>query len=110
MDAARGASSVQTMKKSFEDQYMKIKTTLAQGLFLDMSYYEHFNKRKNASDPLDLHSDEKSPVSLRWKQFKEEKVTSHIMDEEQLQNNFVEYIYTQERHVTLNRYEIFHEQ
>ncbi len=109
MDAARGASSVQTMKKSFEDQYMKIKTAPAQGLFLDMSYYEHFNKRKNAGDPLDWHSDEKSPASLRWKQFKEEKVMSHIMDEEQLQGNFVEYIYTQERHVTLNRYEIFHE-
>ena len=114
MDATRGSSSIQKMKDSLEDQYMKIETASAQGFVLDMGYYKYFNIRKNAGDPLDWHSDEKSPEScLRCNQFKQEKVMSHIMDEEQLQGNFVEYIpihitYAQERHVALNRYEIFH--
>ena len=104
-DAARGVSSVKTMRDSFEDKYMNINTAPAQGLFLDMSYFDNFNKRKNAGDPLDWHSNESYPASLRWKKFKEDKIMGHIMDEEELQGNFVGYIYQQEHHISLNNYE-----
>lgn len=98
MDAARGSSSTDIMKQSFTDKYMNVNTAPAQGLFLDMSYFESFNRRPNAGDPLDWHSDPTSPATQRWKEFKEGKVMTHIMDEEERQGNFVDYLYTQENH------------
>ncbi len=53
---------------------MKIKTAPSQGLFLDMRYDKYFNKRKNAVDPLDMHSGEKSPASLRWNNSKRRRL------------------------------------
>jgi len=106
MDAARNSSSIMTMNESFRDKYMNINTAPAQGLFLDMSYFDNFNNRKQmASEPLDWHSDENTAAAQRWKKFKEDNVMGHIMDEEKLQGNFVGYIYQQEHHNSFNNYE-----
>lgn len=105
MDVARGATSLNVMKESFGDVSININTAPAQGLSLDMSYYEYFNKRQNASEPLDWHSDKTSPRHLRWKKFKEEKVMKHIMEEEWKQGNFLSYMLLQENHIQRGNYE-----
>ena len=104
MDTARGASSLQIMRESFSDKYMNVNTAPAQGLFLDMSYYGNYNKRPHAGDPLDWHTDENAPASLRWKKFKEDIVMGHLMDEEEAQGNFVSYLYQQEHHISFDNY------
>ncbi len=105
MDTARGASSIEIMETSFSDKYININTAPAQGLFLDMSYYEHFNKKLNQGSPhLDWHSDETSPAHLRWKKFKEESVMVHIMDEEEAQGNFIAYLFAQDNHNSRDNY------
>eukprot|EP00979_Chaetoceros_neogracilis_P016756 scaffold9357_cov267-Chaetoceros_neogracile.AAC.2 len=106
MDAARGVSSVDVIKDSFSDGYMNVNTAPAQGLFLEMSYFENFNRRSHAGDPLDWHTDQTAPATLRWKKFKEEKVMSHIMEEEESQGNFVSYLFMQENHLRHNKYEL----
>jgi tRNA pseudouridine38-40 synthase len=109
MDAARGASSVDIMKDSFSDSYLNVNTAPAQGLFLEMSYYDNFNRRHKAGDPLDWHSNETAPATLRWKNFKEDKIMSHIMDEEESQGNFVSYLFAQENHLKYHNYELVDE-
>jgi len=109
MDAARGASSVDIMKSSFSDSYLNVNTAPAQGLFLEMSYFDNFNRRPNAGDQLDWHSDENAPATLRWKNFKEEKIMTHIMDEEESQGNFVSYLFVQENHLKYDNYELVDE-
>ena len=109
MDVARGVSSVDIIKDSFSDGYLNVNTAPAQGLFLEMSYFENFNRRAHAGDPLDWHTDQTAPATLRWKKFKEEKVMSHIMDEEESQGNFVSYLFMQENHLKHNNYELVDE-
>mmetsp|Transcript_3177 Transcript_3177/g.4677 ORF Transcript_3177/g.4677 Transcript_3177/m.4677 type:complete len:629 (+) Transcript_3177:95-1981(+) len=106
MDTARGASSLEIMDTSFSDKYININTAPANGLFLDMSYYGHFNNKANLSteSKLDWHSDEESPAHKRWKGFKENQVMSHIMDEEQAQGNFLTYLFSQDHHVRYENY------
>jgi hypothetical protein len=69
-----------------------------------MSYYDRFNNRPNASDPLDWHSDDQSLAVQRWKDFKENKVQPHIMDEEEEQGNFIVYLFNQEYHIACTKY------
>jgi tRNA pseudouridine38-40 synthase len=109
MDAARGASSVDIMKDSFSSSYLNVNTAPAQGLFLELSYYDNFNRRHKAGDPLDWHSDETAPATLRLKKFKEDKIMSHIMDEEESQGNFVSYLFGQEHHLKYHNYELVDE-
>jgi tRNA pseudouridine(38-40) synthase len=105
MDVARGAISSDVMKESFRDVSMNINTAPAQGLSLDMSYYEYFNKRNKTGEPLDWHSDKTSPRHLRWKKFKEEKVMKHIMEEEWTHGNFLSFMHLQETHIQRGNYE-----
>lgn len=104
-DVARGVSSLENMKLSFDEKYMNINRAPAQGLFLDMSFFDNYNKRAHAGDKLDWYSDDNTPASQRWKKFKEEKVMRHIMDEEEAQGNFISYIYQQEHHISFDNYE-----
>mmetsp|Transcript_13959 Transcript_13959/g.26266 ORF Transcript_13959/g.26266 Transcript_13959/m.26266 type:complete len:524 (+) Transcript_13959:330-1901(+) len=106
MDVARGATSLDFMTRSFGDVSMNINTAPAQGLSLDMSFYEYFNKRSSAGEPLDWHSDQTSPAHLRWKKFKEEKVMKHIMEEEWTHGNFLSYMHLQETHIQRGNYEL----
>jgi len=99
IDVSRDAANMEVMEDSFTNRAMNINTAPAQGLFLDMSYYDNYNQRQQAGDPLDWHSDTTAPATLRWKQFKEDKIMCHVMDEEELQSNFIKYIFQQEGHL-----------
>ena len=104
IDVARGKATKEIQEESFSERYMNINVAPAQGLFLDMSYYGRFNNRPNASNPLDWHSNEKSESVKRWKDFKENKVQPHIMDEEEEQGNFIGYLFNQEYHIDCTKY------
>lgn len=104
IDVSRDAANMDVMEKSFTDCDMNISTAPAQGLFLDMSYYENFNRRAQAGDPLDWHSDPNAPATVRWKQFKESKVMGCVMEEEELQGNFIKYMRFQEKHIERGHY------
>ena len=107
MDVARNATTMDIMDQSFGiNSLLNIHTAPAQGLFLDMSYYDQFNKRPQAGDPLDWHSDPTAPAPQRWKQFKEQKIMKHIMTEEESQGNFIKYMYLQELHISKGNYNL----
>lgn len=100
VDVVRGAADEETFRKSFEKDKMSVNVAPAQGLFLDMSYYELLNKRnannQSSNAPLDWSSDESDPAHQRWKDFKETKVLPHIMEEEHTERNFIKYLFHQE--------------
>jgi tRNA pseudouridine38-40 synthase len=76
----------------------------AQGLFLEMSYYDSYNNKiKSQPDltPLDW-SDETSPTFQRWKVFRNEVLMSHVVQEEDREGNFLQYLYTHEMYFTLD--------
>ena len=107
IDVARGATDiperkaegVDVMDESFTLKYMSINVAPAQGLFLEMSYFGNYNKKLiGKGDKLDWHSNPESAATLRWKDFKENKIMKHIMQEEQDQNNFLKYLFVQEIH------------
>ena len=112
IDVTRGADlavaptseeTIDTMEESFTPKYMSINVAPAQGLFLDMSFFDNYSKR--AQEPLDWSSDPDADGTKRWKKFKEEKVMSHIMDEDKEQNNFIKYLIVHELHLKHVKYE-----
>jgi len=108
IDVTRGAvpQSYDTMEESFSDKYMSINVAPAQGLFLEMSFFDNYNKRaRGKGEDLDWSSNPESAGTLRWKNFKEEKVMQHIMEEEHNQNNFMKYLFMQELHLKHVNYE-----
>lgn len=80
-----------------------IRTNLApaQGLFLEMSFYDLYNQRQERSpnpadlDVLDWHSEE-TPAYHRWKTFRNEVIMTHVIKEEEKEGNFIKYLYGQE--------------
>lgn len=99
MDVARDKATPDIQEQSFSERYMNINVAPAQGLFLDMSFYDRFNNRLNASDPLDWHTNDQSEPVQRWKDFKENVIQPHIMDEEEYQGNFISYLFNHEYHI-----------
>jgi hypothetical protein len=70
----------------------------AQGLFLEMSYYDAYNKKiasQNDLDKLDW-SIEDTPTFTRWKAFRNEVIMKNIVDEEFKESNFIQYLYNHE--------------
>jgi hypothetical protein len=71
----------------------------AQGLYLDMSYYSGYSnhcERSTSDAPvLDWHVPG-TPANDRWKDFRENVVTPHLMREEEDEGNFVQYLFRQE--------------
>ncbi len=101
-----GDSNINIMEESFSSKYMSINVAPAQGLFLEMSYFDQYNKRaKGNGEDLDWHSDKESAPTIRWKNFKETKVMKHITQEETEQNNFIKYLFIQELHLKHVRYQ-----
>ena len=76
-----------------------IPTAPAQGLFLEMSYYELYNDMKNKRNPdhgapdLVWHTTE-GPLYERWAQCVHD-ISTHMMEKEEECGNFVQYLYTQ---------------
>jgi len=81
------------IQDSFLKKKMQIDVAPAQGLFLEMSYFDFYNLRGNVSK-LDWSTADADPEAVaRWKQFKEQKILPQIMKEEGLDYNFIKYLY-----------------
>eukprot|EP00551_Chaetoceros_affinis_P017474 CAMPEP_0203687904 /NCGR_PEP_ID=MMETSP0091-20130426/805_1 /ASSEMBLY_ACC=CAM_ASM_001089 /TAXON_ID=426623 /ORGANISM="Chaetoceros affinis, Strain CCMP159" /LENGTH=130 /DNA_ID=CAMNT_0050557337 /DNA_START=238 /DNA_END=627 /DNA_ORIENTATION=- len=103
---AEDKNDIDVMEESFSPQYMTINVAPAQGLFLDMSFFDNYNKRAlGKGEALDWHSEPESEAVIRWKNFKEQKVMKHVMAEEAQQHNFIKYMFIQEFHLKHASYE-----
>ena len=103
-DLARGSVSQERIEQSLTKEHrMKINVAPAQGLFLDRSFFELYNKHKanNSPDRVTLDWVEKEGEELpsavrRIEEFKNEKVIPHIVKEEADEGNFLQYLYQQD--------------
>jgi hypothetical protein len=78
---------------------VRINVAPAQGLFLEMSYYGGYNRRKLTShnDLEDLDwADESTEAYQRWNDFRHNRIMQHIAEEEDSDGNFVKYLFQQE--------------
>ena len=78
----------------------KIVTNLApaQGLFMEMSFYDTYNEVKTATadvEELDWAT-EGTPVNDRWKDFRNNVIMEHVVEEEEKAGNFIQYLYNHE--------------
>jgi len=98
VDVARGSATMATLERALSSASLNLNMAPAQGLFLDMSIFEGYNRRKTNAhlDNLDWVTDETTPAVQRWKDFRENVVMKHIGQEEASQGNFVRYLYVQE--------------
>ena len=108
VDVARGAATIKAMDDSFTGRLMRVNICPAQGLFLEMSYYEYFNDRQNPNnnaDDLDWSSENADQIAVsRWRNFKENQIMPRIMQEESSQYNFINYIYIHESKFNFKKY------
>jgi tRNA pseudouridine(38-40) synthase len=97
IDVARGAVPLETMDKALsEKDSMIVNVAPAQGLFLEMSYFTGYNRRKEQSKDLnDLDWDKDGPAKERWIAFRD-IIRRHIFEEEQEQATFVQYMFQQD--------------
>lgn len=98
IDVARGSASMTVMDHALSKACINLNLAPAQGLFLDMSIFEGYNRhKKNAHvQHLDWVTDPTTPAVQRWSNFREGVIMKHIGQEEASQGNFVRYLYVQE--------------
>lgn len=99
IDVTRGAAPLETIDKALtRGEDFRLNTAPAQGLFLEMSFYNGYNRRKLQNAELDdLDWDRKSlPVYQRWKNFRNGMIMNRIVEEEEKEGNFVKHIFEQE--------------
>jgi tRNA pseudouridine(38-40) synthase len=100
IDVARGCATLETIHHALSptNSSMNLNLAPAQGLFLDMSIFEGYNRRKTNAhlENLDWITDESTPAVQRWKDFRENVVMKHVGTEEVEQGNFIKYLYVQE--------------
>lgn len=97
IDVARGAVPMGVLEKALnKEKIVRVGVAPAQGLFLEMSYFGGYNRRKTQSQGLpDLDLSKEGPAKERWRAFRD-KIREHIVAEEKEQGNFIQYIYVQE--------------
>ena len=114
IDVTRGVAplSVLTDRALSKDQEIRVALAPAQGLFLELSYFDGYNRRKSVphqkknmkkqqqeagsgGEPPDLDWTVDGPARTRWINFRD-KIREHIVKEEFEQGNFVQYLYQQE--------------
>jgi tRNA pseudouridine38-40 synthase len=93
-------ATMETMDRAFDKgTRMILPLAPAQGLFLDMSIYDDYNRRigglPNDASPLDWINQPHSPAMQRWKAFKDDVILRKIVEEEQQEGNFITYLYMQ---------------
>jgi hypothetical protein len=98
VDVVRGSASTSTLVRALcKDHVVRVSLAPAHGLYLDMSIFEGYNRRKKKElQPLDWVTDETTPAVQRWKDFKDNVVMNCIGKEEGTQGNFITYLYFQE--------------
>eukprot|EP00980_Cylindrotheca_fusiformis_P010449 scaffold2322_cov135-Cylindrotheca_fusiformis.AAC.8 len=97
IDIARGATPLDTLEKALaRNETVRIGIAPAQGLFLEMSYFGGYNRRKAQNQDLpDLDWSQEGPAKERWAAFRD-TIRQHIVEEEKEQGNFIQYMYIQE--------------
>lgn len=103
-DLARGSVSQERIEQSLTKEHrMKINVAPAQGLFLDRSFFELYNKHKANNSPdrvtldwVEKEGEEMPSAVRRIEEFKNEKVIPHIVKEEADEGNFLQYLYQQD--------------
>lgn len=98
LDVARGAVPLEFLDKALSKEVIiKINLAPPQGLFLEMSYYGGYNRRKGSQNTElpDLNWTVEGPSLDRWEAFRS-TIRRHIVEEEEQEGNFVKYIYIQE--------------
>lgn len=99
-EVARGAADMDIMELSFSKDRIQTGVAPAQGLFLDMSFFDAYNKNRlpEGVDPIKWHENEdgKNVAATRIQEFKEKVVMKHIMKEELEERNFIKYLFIQE--------------
>jgi hypothetical protein len=98
VEVARGAITLGVMDRALtKDEVVIVSLAPAQGLFLELSYFDGYNRRKgsqNADLPnVDFLNDEGR--RSRWETFRS-KIREHIAEEETREGNFLYYLYQQE--------------
>jgi len=99
IDVVRGAAPLGTIARALDpESNLRLNPAPAQGLFLEMSFYQGYNRRKAQNQELkDIDWDNTSkPTYARWKEFRNKCVMSHISDEERRAGNFIKHLYMQE--------------
>ena len=104
VDVARGVVPTEYLANSLERSAPNIYITKApaQGLFLEMSFYNAYNDRKNRTqnsqeDTPDIDWDTvDSKAHERWKRFRDETIMAHIVEEEKREMNFALYLFYME--------------
>jgi hypothetical protein len=97
VDVARGVAPLDVLVKALsKNESIRIAVAPAQGLFLEMSYFVNYNRHKRQNQDLaDLDWTVEGPARDRWEAFRK-IIRQHIVDEEDQQGNFIQYMYVQE--------------
>jgi tRNA pseudouridine38-40 synthase len=98
VDVARGVAPLQVMDRALSDDTLVVGLAPAQGLFLELSIYGGYNRKKKQTQNKelpDLDWTVDGPVKDRWEEFRK-VIRKHIVEEEDAQGNFVQYLYQQE--------------
>lgn len=98
VDVTRGVASLEFMDKALgKTESVVVSLAPAQGLFLEMSYFDGYNRRKASQNPdlPDLDFLREGPARDRWEAFRT-RIRKHIVEEEIAQGNFLQYLYQQE--------------
>ena len=99
IEVTRGVVPLSFIERAFNrDEDINICPAPPQGLYLDMSFYGGYNRRKHSNPDLpDLDWTKKdSDVYRRWKTFRNGVLMKHVVDEEKREGNFVNFIAIQE--------------
>jgi len=96
IDIARGMAPLEFMDKALDKkEAIALHVAPAQGLFLEMSYFGGYNRRKGTQknhDLLDIDWTKDGPAKDRWSAFRD-AVRSHICQEDKSQLNFVQFLF-----------------
>lgn len=106
IDIARGAAPLEIMDKALnKKERVRVGIAPAQGLFLEMSFFGGYNRRKakNADLP-NLDWSQEGPAKERWEVFRN-KIRQHIVEEEKQQSNFIQYMFLHEYYKFAQSYE-----
>jgi tRNA pseudouridine(38-40) synthase len=99
IDVTRGAVPFDTMERALsKTSDIIIAPAPAQGLYLDMSFYTGYNRRKQSNPDLpDLDwTQEDSPEFTRWHDFRNNIVMKHVVEEEAREGNFIQHLFRQQ--------------
>jgi tRNA pseudouridine38-40 synthase len=101
MDVARDATPLSTMAHILTTpDHRNVYVAPAQALFLEMSYYDAYNRRKSSQQSMDVDdldwTDPTTEVYQRWNDFRHNVIMKHVAEEEAQNGNFVKYLYVHE--------------